>query len=291
MAKLRGAVVGGGRMGRLHAAHLAARDEVHLVGVFDPAPDTRLQLPWIDGVPRDLDFAVVATPSEFHFEASLPLLESGVACLVEKPLASRLEAVTKLAEFERLSVNHLERYNPAIGVLSSKARPRYVRTERLAPGSGRNMDVDVVLDLMVHDIDLVLHLAGGEVTDMRAVGTGVGPSGVDIAEVWLELSTGCVATLAASRLSDGVSRRMRVVCEEDYWSLDLLNHTAEHVFWRENARQKRDIPVLDRDPLWCMHDAFLGAVRGERVFPVPGSEAAEAVVLALRIGETIRKQS
>ena len=247
-------------------------------------------LPAAEEVPRELDAAIVAVPASAHAEVAIPLLERGVPCLVEKPLASTGRDAALLARYRACSVNHQERFNPAVLALPDDTRPRYIRVERLAAPSARGVDVDVVHDLMIHDLDLLLHLAGGTVTELRAVGVPVVTAGVDVAEVWLETSTGCVATLTASRISRGSSRRFRLMDEGRYWSLDLQGGTGSRVRWGEGSLSPEKLDVAEGDALEAMHAAFFAAVRGEGDYPCPAKEAAVAVALADRIAEAIERR-
>lgn len=281
---MRVAVLGCGHMGRIHVEKLAAH--VDLV-VIDPAgvPEG---LPSADEVPQDIDAAIVAVPASEHAQVAIPLLERGVPCLIEKPLASDLRDARRLAAFPKCSVNHQERFNPAVLALPDDLQPRYIRVERLAAPSGRGSDVDVVHDLMIHDLDLLLHLAGGSVTELRAVGVPVITSGIDVAEVWLETSTGCVATLTASRISRGSTRRFRMMDQGRYWSLDLGGGKGSRVRWGEGELQPEPLPIEGGDAIEAVHAAFFAAVRGEGPFPCPAREAAKAVGVADRVAEAIR---
>jgi len=269
-------------MGALHARKLRARADVELVGVVDPR-DLGPGVPQLEAVPDRVDFAVIAVPTAQHVAVALPLAERGVALLIEKPVAPSVEEVDRLEGFDRLSVNHIERYNPALSALPEGFRPRYVRAERLAPWGPRGTDVDVVLDLMVHDLDLVLALDGGEVVELRAVGVPVRSPGVDIAEVWLETSTGLVATLTASRVSRSPTRTLRLVGPEGYYSLDLGRRTAARVRYQEGELDAEAVPVRPQDALEAIQGEFLAAVRGEGAFPVPLAAGRAAVEVAARV--------
>ncbi len=272
-------------MGTFHARKLSARADVELLGVIEP-DGRRGEFPRIE-LPEALDFAVVATPTAAHVETALPLLERGVPCIVEKPLAPSADAARVLAAYPHVSVNHVERYNPALAALPADVAPRYLRAERIGAFAGRGADVDVVLDLMIHDLDLVLHLTGGAVTELRAVGVAVVTDGVDIAEAWIETSTGCVATLTASRVSRAPRRVLRVVGDEAYWTLDLGARQAARVDWRAGELEATPEPVTPGDALEALHRDFLAAVRGERPFPVPGTEALRAVEAAEQVAAAI----
>lgn len=282
--RLRGALIGCGHMGRHHARRLLERDDVELVAILDPVvpPEPELAALHRARLP-DVDFVVIAAPTALHHALARPLLEAGLPALVEKPLAATPAEAEALARFAQVCVGHVERFNPALSVLPADARVRYLRAERLAPPKQRGGLTDVVADLMVHDLDLALALAGGEVTELRAVGVPVLGAGVDIADVRLETSTGCVASLVASRISRKRTRSLRVVGEGCYWSLDLDAHRAERVRWGEGTLGAEHLEVPKVNALVALHDAFLAMARGERSSPVSGAEGARAVALAAEV--------
>jgi len=262
-------------MGRLHASRLSARDDVS-IDVIDPDQGLAAAGPW--------DFAVVATPTTTHLDVAVPLLERGVACLVEKPLAADVAEARALAAWPRLSVGHIERFNPAMAVVAH-VRPRFVEAERLAPFPARGTDTDVVRDLMIHDLDLALLLLPGEVTDLRAIGAGVLTGRPDIANARLEIATApgtepAVVQLTASRVSRDPVRTLRLVEDGLYWSIDLHARTVLRVRWGEGELAAEPVEVPPGDALGREHETFLAAVRGEAPFPVPGRVALRALELA-----------
>lgn len=262
---LRGVVVGFGHMGRIHARHLLARPDVALVAVVDPRRPDVAPAPWrerLEGL-GPLDFAVIAAPTAAHAALAAPLLAQGVACLVEKPLAADEAPAAALAAHPRLSVNHVERLNPALAALPSGLRPEWLGAERLSPPLPRGRDVDVVLDLMIHDLDLALHLCGGAARELRAVALEVRGPGPDLAEAWVELDGGAVLHAAASRVSPRASRRLRLIGGGSYWSLDLLAGTAAQVPYGAGDLEPTPVGVSPRDAIAALHEQFLAAVRGE----------------------------
>lgn len=280
-ARLEGLLFGHGHMGRHHARRLAERTDVRL-RVVDPAqglpPPDRLRA----------DFAVVATPTASHTEVAGPLLDAGIPTLVEKPLAPDLQQARRLAASDRLSVGHIERWNPAVRAVAH-VRPRFVEAQRMAPwpapaaDGGRGTDTDVLADLMLHDLDLALRFLPGALQDTRAVGVGVLSGHPDIAKARLELGGG-VADLTASRVSRAPSRTLRLVEDGEYWSLDLLAHRVTRVRWGVGRLDGEPVPVPAGDALVDQHADFLAAVRGGGPMPVPGAEALRvmAVIEAIR---------
>jgi len=292
--RLRGAVIGVGHMGGHHARKLFARDDVDLV-LVDPDKGH------LGPLPAGLDFAVIAAPTVTHADLALPLLQAGVACLIEKPLAATLEQARSLACFSRLSVGHIERFNPAVRAVGA-VRPVFVECTRLSPwraptAGARGTDVDVVADLMVHDLDLARRWLGpGPITDLRAIGVGVLSGGTDIVDARVEIGPagsgpddhpGGVAVLRASRVSLAPVRTVRLFGPGQYYSLDLLHGQAHRVVWdgavRAEGLRQEPVDVRSGDALEAQHDAFLAAVRGDAPFAVPGAQAVEAMELVARV--------
>ena len=277
--QLRGVLYGHGRMGQFHAAKIADRSDIEL-SVIDPG----------EGLlgPPDLrpDFAIIATPTTTHAKVAGPLLHQGIPCLIEKPLASNIEDATRLAEYSNLYVGHIERFNPvfsALGELDSE----YIEIERLSTFSDRANDVDVIDDLMIHDLDLISQMMPGPIIDIRAKGIGVMSSQPDIVNARIEVDLGGervgVVNLTASRISPRSIRTWRVVEPGRYWSLDLKNHEAKMVNWADQEMTTHAVSIPKTDALTAEHDAFFCAIRQSAPFPCTGSEALEALQLAERI--------
>jgi predicted dehydrogenase len=285
-AQLNGVVVGLGHMGAHHLRKLAARQDVRVRAVDPPKG--------LDAPVGNPDFAVIAVPTREHVAAAMPLLEAGVPCLVEKPMAASLEDASRLVAFPHCLPGHIERFNPVFRVLEG-ARPRYLEAERMGVPSGRSGDVDVVLDLMIHDLDLVRWLLDSPVSEIRSVGLGLPREqgkpapGVDIANLRLETADGRVATLSASRISRRNSRRLRLFTEHDYWSLDLGLRRAERIRWSEGSLEAQPIPVPTIDPLEAEHEALLAHVRGECPFPLSPHDGLAALELALRVSRSMAR--
>lgn len=232
------AVVGVGRMGGHHARTYSNLDIANLVGVVDfdieratataeqygceafkSADDLLAKHP-------DLGAVTVAVPTAYHVAAATPFLEKGIACLVEKPLAPTTEASNQLVELAEannavLQVGHTERFNPAVRAVAALGmRPRYIEVDRISQMTFRSLDVGVVMDMMIHDLDIVLMLAGSELVNIEATGVSVISEHEDVANARLVFKNGCVANLTASRLAMKVERKMRLFSEHAYVSLD-----------------------------------------------------------------------
>ena len=278
---MRIAVYGLGRMGRHHARHL--RGLGAQVVEVDPALG-------LHGDARGIDAAVVATPTRTHAEIAASLARDGVPVLVEKPLAASLGEAEALADFSRVVVGHVERFNPAFAALLGDGLDvRFVHAERLAPWSDRAVDVDVVYDLMVHDLDLFGVLTGfGEVADVRANGLSVATVGPDIAHARVELVDGRVAVLSASRISPSGVRKFRAFAPGRYVGLDLGAKTA-HAVGRDLVSSP--LPVAEADALREELASFLSWVE-EGCLDLGAGPARLATVhealWTLRLAERIR---
>lgn len=308
-------VIGVGALGWHHARHLAAMPGAELVGLYDIRPDRARQVADAVGTvachSREELLArakavTVAVPTPVHAEVGTAALEAGVAVLMEKPMATTLEeADAMLAASERsgalLQVGHIERFNRALRAAAPYlSEPLFIEGERLAPFQPRGTDVPVVLDLMIHDLDLILHLTGGlEATEVRANGAAVLSPHLDVASARVEFATGAVASVTSSRIAQERVRRLRIYQAEGYLSLDLATGKGEFLRLRHGWMPGRDAKleeVTERIPLEApAADAlglelasFLHAVRGEQEAVVSGGEGRAALQLALRVTEAIR---
>jgi len=293
--KLKTAVIGAGYMGRFHAEKFGAISELVAVIDADPARATHGTdyTPWLSKI----DAACVAVPTEHHFRVVKDCLEAGVHVLVEKPLARTLAEADALLELARtrglmLQVGHLQRFNPAFAALASQGgRPLFIDIERLAPFKARGTDVDVVLDLMIHDLDLVLALARAPLEDVSACGFSVLTEAIDIANARIEFADGCVASVSASRVSQAPVRKLRVFRHEGYVSADLQGQKLRHVRKGASAgaagieESEQAFPRVDE--LRAQAEAFLASVRGGSAPVVSGEQGRDALALALRIGELV----
>jgi predicted dehydrogenase len=311
-------VIGVGMLGWHHARHLASMPEAELVGVYDIRPDraryvaTALETRACRSREELLDRSravTIAVPTLAHAEVGVAALEAGRPVLLEKPLAANLEgADSLLAAAEQagvlLQVGHIERFNRAIRAAEPYLdRPQFIEGERLAPFQPRGTDVPVVLDLMIHDLDLILRLAGGaEAVDLRANGAAVLSPFLDVAHARVEFAHGLVASVTASRIADERVRRLRIYQEDGFLSLDLATGRGEFRRLRGRwapGKTRHLADVAERVPLEApAADAlalelvsFLHAVRGERDVVVTGQEGRSALELALRVTEAVRVAS
>jgi predicted dehydrogenase len=299
-------VVGTGYLGRLHARVLTEIPEANCVGFVEPNDaiasevESSLHLKRyasVSDLARDVHCAVVATPTTSHFEVAKQLLESGCDVLIEKPITATTDEAKELiaiaARYDRvIQVGHVERYNPAIVAVADLVRAcRYFEAERLGVFVPRSLDVDVLLDLMIHDLNLVLSLFRQKVVGIQAVGVPVLTEKVDITNVRLELENGAVANLTASRVSQERIRKQRFFGGDFYISVDTKEQEVKgyRLIDEGETRVLRpfDLPVIKKEPLRAENEAFLQCVR-DRVRPtVSAEDGLEAVELALRVRDAI----
>ncbi len=309
---LKAAVLGLGHLGRHHARILATLPDVELVAIcdLDPAkyeqPECPQDVPRVDD-PCDAwhraDLVVVATPTLTHAAIAGEALRAGRDVLVEKPLAASPGDGEALLEAARsgggvLLTGHVERFNGASRALAGRLRlPVFAEGHRLAPFTVRSLDVDVVLDLMVHDLDLLLHTVRDEVQEVHAVGVAVLTPHVDIASARLQFRRGCVANLTSSRVSEAPVRKLRFFDRSAYWSLDFGAQKAEEV--RLEAvpgaapRPLRTAHALQGEPLRLELEDFVEAARARRSGREPqplgatGTDGLAALQLACRVRAAI----
>jgi predicted dehydrogenase len=294
-------VVGVGALGRHHVRLLAGLDGAALAGVHDLRPEvagavaaefgTRA-LPSLEELAEQADAMVVAVPTVDHAEVGCRLLGRGLHVLIEKPIAPDLESADRLlrAAGDRvLAVGHVEFYNPAVQQLAAvQPTPRFIEVQRLSVFGWRSLDIDVVLDLMIHDLQILHALDPSPVREVRAAGVAVLSDRIDIANARVELESGCVANLTASRVSSERVRRLRLFSRESYYSLDYQEQTLKGYRLESGAGSERRIVALDlsvaRDePLRRELEAFVAACRGDRVDYVDGAAGRTALATALAI--------
>ena len=240
--KIRIAVVGAGHLGRFHARLLAANTDFQLIGVVDPDAEARNALAeelHVKGVDShrvlldEIDAAVIATPTEYHHQIGMELLLRGKHLLVEKPLAGNLSEADALTECAAagnciLQVGHIERFNPALLAVQDKIeQPKFIEACRCSGYSFRSTDIGVVLDLMIHDVDIVLNLINAKPIRIDAVGTCVLGPQEDVANARIIFDDGCIANLSASRVSYEAVRQMQVWCPQAFLTIDYANATAK----------------------------------------------------------------
>jgi predicted dehydrogenase len=306
---VRVAVIGVGALGKHHARILAQLAGAELVGIVDinearareaavavdvPFATDAGNLPWA------VDAVTIAVPTESHLKVALPFLERGTAVLVEKPLArDSSEALQLIRAAERsgavFGVGHTERYNPAVvAVRPLIDHPRFIEVHRLGTFPDRSLDIDVVFDLMIHDLDVVLSIVGSEVTAVEAVGVAVLTAKPDIANARLKFASGCIANVTASRISRERVRKIRVFQRDSYISVDYAAREAEqwHLVRTNGAMPvigggKIEISNDNEEPLKRELADFVVAVKDKRAPGVTGADGLRALQLAQRITDAM----
>ncbi|MBN1437731.1 MAG: Gfo/Idh/MocA family oxidoreductase [Sedimentisphaerales bacterium] len=327
MKKLRTAVIGAGKMGRLHSRIYSEMDDVDFVGVVDSDIARAEALAKQYGAKAFSDFVdvmdkvdavTVSVPTEFHAYVAEPFLAHGIAVLVEKPIADTLPVARRMLRTARehdaiLQVGHSERFNPVVQAMRRiEIKPRFMEVDRISPYSFRSTDIGVVLDMMIHDIDIVLSLAQSPVKDVQAAGVNVLGQHEDIANVRVVFESGCVANLTASRLALKTERQIRVFSEDAYLSLDYFKKSGvmvskaanidmvqllrehqtngeldiENVDWTEMVNVE-NLSIDDGEPLRMEQEDFVSAVLNNTRPQVSAEDGVAAMELVERILEAI----
>ncbi|MCR9294931.1 MAG: Gfo/Idh/MocA family oxidoreductase [bacterium] len=328
MTALRLGVIGGGHLGRIHAKLAKSNDQFELVAVADPSPEScrvceeQFALETTHDYRElmdSIDAAVVASPTVSHYEVTSQLLRAGVHCLVEKPLATTPDQAQRLVQIANshacvLQVGHVERFNPIwTTAQNSLGTPKFIEATRAGVYSGRSTDIGVVMDLMIHDLDLILSVEHSPVRDIRASGIALLGSHEDIAEARIEFESGCIANLRASRVATGPVRHMRIYSSSGLSDLDFSSdkvrfvrpsnqvvaraaaldelsvadrmQAKQRIF--EDLLQGEELPVPARNAILDEHNDFALSIRTGCAPSVTGADGARAVEVAARIVECV----
>ncbi|MBI2149694.1 MAG: Gfo/Idh/MocA family oxidoreductase [Acidobacteria bacterium] len=289
------AVVGVGHLGKQHARLYAEMPDVEIAALVDilreraPIADYREIFGKVDAVS-------LAVPTSDHARIGVDLLEHGIDVLVEKPIAATIEQARVLIDAAKrnkrvLQVGHVERFNPIVSLAREVAtKPQFFEIHRLAAFSPRSLDIDVVLDLMIHDIDIVLSLVPAAVREVRAVGIPVLSPKADIANARVEFEDGCVANFTASRVSFEKTRKLRFFQPHDYISVDYASQTGTMVSLRMGRVIERKLEPANQEPLRVELESFVNCVRKRETPAVPGEDGLRAMELAMRINAAIAER-
>jgi predicted dehydrogenase len=312
MKKIRVGVVGVGHLGKYHVEKYARMPEVALTGVADIDPERRETLARQYHVPGyedyrqlipEVDAVSIVVPTTLHARVAKDFLNQKIDCLIEKPITQSLEEAEELIALARakgclLQVGHLERFNPAyLKTKSFIKTPLFIESHRLSPFKARGIDVDVILDLMIHDLDLILHLVQSRATQIQAVGVPVVSPRVDIANVRIQFENGCVANITASRISLQEMRKMRIFQPAAYLSLDFGKKSYNVVRLEQDVASASFRPQFiaengssdSGDALEMELRSFMEAVRTRSTPVVSGEEGKNALAMALWINQEIQK--
>ncbi len=308
-SRIRTAVVGVGHQGRWHADKFAALEQSKLVAVVDSDAARCREvadahgveaLETIDALIGEVDAVSVATPTRTHFDIVGTLLDNGIHVLVEKPVTATVDEATRLVELADarglvFQVGHLERFNPAIlGMADRVELPRFIESNRIAPYKPRSLDVSVVLDLMIHDIDLIHSFVRSPMVQVDAIGRSVFSNSIDVANARIRFENGCVANVTSSRISLKTERSLRIFQDESYLSVDLHNkHFSAYTKRGDGPVNGPEDVIIDRqsydssDALLTQSRAFLDSVAGGPAPLVSGRTAMQALHTATVIGDRL----
>ncbi len=307
------AVIGVGYFGRIHAEKISRLPRAKLAAVADIDAKRAAEMGNLFGVDavtdyRDLlgkiDAVCVVVPTSQHYQVASAFLEHGADVLVEKPMTSDLESARKLTEIARskdriLQVGHLERFSGMVEALQSRIhRPLYIDSVRIAPFKPRGTDINVILDLMIHDLDLILCLVDSPILSVDAAGSSVFSDSEDIASARIKFANGCVANIVASRISLKTERRMRIFEPHQYVAVDFDRRTIK-TMCKGPGRFSPDAPNIEieekdyqkGDPLEREIDAFLGSVVSRQKPIVSGEEGVEALEAAILVNDSLRSHA
>jgi predicted dehydrogenase len=304
-------VVGVGALGQHHARIYTEVEHSQLVGVYDVNQEAARVIAEkhgtrafdsLEAFAREVDAASVVVPTDLHREVAGYLLEQGLHLLVEKPVTATTKEAEELVAIAReknsiLQVGHVERFNPVLGFLEERGgSPRFIEAHRLAPypppregRCPRGTEVSVILDLMIHDLEVILHLVNSPVKEIRAVGIPVLSPTEDISNVRLSFENGCVANITASRISPERMRKIRVFFDDAYVSLDYQNQSGEMYTKSATGIVPGEVPIEKGEPLARELQAFVDTVRGHNEPVVSGEHAARALNLAIDIIESVQR--
>jgi predicted dehydrogenase len=302
MKNIRVGVVGVGHIGSNHARLYREVPSAELSAIYDVDLERANSIAEkygavaaqsLDEFANLVDAASVATPTNTHHEVALALLKQGKHLLVEKPITENTAHANELADLAAsreliLQVGHVERFNPVLSALEARlTHPRFIEAHRLSPYPNRSTDIGVVLDLMIHDLEIILHLVRSPVKNLDAVGVPVLSRGEDIANARLRFENGCVANITSSRISPERMRKIRVFQEDAYLSLDYEKQAGE-IYRREGGKITRDKVQVERgEPLKQQLAAFIECAGTGRAPKVSGFEATAALELAVEITKQI----
>ena len=307
--RTRVAVIGVGALGKHHARILATLPDVELVAIVDINEGRAREIGGMVNVPSftnasdvigRVDAVTVAVPTEAHSSVALPFLQRGIGVLVEKPLARSAEEAQQMIDSAGSSgavfgVGHTERYNPAVAAVRPLLdQPRFIEVHRLGTFPDRSLDIDVVFDLMIHDLDVVLSIVPSEVVGVEAVGVAVLTPKPDIANARMKFASGCIANITASRISKDRVRKIRIFQRDAYLSVDYAAQEVER--WRL-VKGRGEMPSIDggklpieqEEPLLRELVDFVGAVRDKRLPGVTGADGLRAINLAQRVTDEINR--
>jgi len=296
-------VIGVGSMGEKHARVLSKLQDVQLIGVVDIDISRAREIASRynckafkdhSEIMDMIDAAIISTPTTMHFQIAKDFLKNGRDILIEKPITSTVEEAEELISEAKnrgllLQVGHLERFNAGVCLISRMIRaPRFIESRRLSPFLGRSTDVDVTLDLMIHDIDIILTLVNSEISDLKATGSRVLTDNIDIAYAWLEFENNCTAEVVASRIANEKVRELKVFQHNTYLNLDYQTQEVRS-YKKINGNVVNDVQRLEEEePLLKQLSSFIQCIQSRKQPLVSGVQGKKALQVALKITEMIK---
>jgi predicted dehydrogenase len=308
MSQLKVGLIGAGHFGRFHALKLAGAKRAALAGIADPDVERAKAVAWETGTQPlalpDLlaasEAVIIAAPAEFHFDLASQALRAGKHVLVEKPIAATLDQASELAAIAQaqklvLQVGHLERFSAAHGAVTKRmGKPLYIEAVRIAPFKPRGTDVSVILDLMIHDLDLILALIDAPIDHVDAVGASVASAHEDIANARIRFTNGAVATITASRISLKTERKMRIFSQSGYLTVDFsarkLTLIGRDIGMKLPGFEEFGVEQAgweDHDALAAEHEAFFASVLDGAPVAVDAEAGRRALAAALAVAQAI----
>jgi len=292
------AVIGVGSIGVHHARIFSDMEDINLVGVVD-IDEKKAQevasryncrafnnyMALMDSV----DAVSVAVPTTLHFQTGMDFLKHNKCILLEKPITTTIEEADRLIEEAAkrnlvFQVGHLERFNAGVSLISTMVnKPQFIESQRLSPFLGRGIDVDVTLDLMIHDIDIILSLVNSEISDIRATGAKVLTDNIDVAHAWIEFKNGCIAEAVTSRMAHDKVRQLKVFQQNSYVSLDYQSQEITTYRTSNGKVNKTTERPEEKEPLKEQLRSFIDCIKNNAQPLVSGLEGKEALKVALKI--------
>lgn len=297
-------VIGVGSIGVHHARIYSGLEGVHLAGIVDADSARAGEIASkynckayssYQELINSVDAVSIAVPTTLHFDIAMACLKHNKSILVEKPVTTTLEEADKLIEEAEkrdltFQVGHLERFNAGVSMISSMVnQPKFIESQRLSPFLGRGTDVDVTLDLMIHDIDIILSLVDSEIADIRATGAKVLTENIDIAHAWIEFENGCIAEAVSSRIADDKKRELKIFQHNAYLNLDYQKQEIScYIKQNGNVEKETKNPEV-KEPLKEQLISFIECIKSHSQPLVSGREGKEALKVVLKISELVNR--
>jgi len=303
---LRVGVIGTGSIGRHHCRIYSEMEDTILAAVVD-ADSVRAQefadqyncRAYTDHmeVMAEVDAVSIAVPTTLHHRVAMDFIRHDKDILIEKPITSTMQQADELiSEADRrgliIQVGHLERFNSGVALISGMVEnPQFIESQRLSPFLGRGTDVDVTLDLMIHDIDIILSLVNSDITDIRATGATVLTPNIDVAHAWIEFENGCIAEAVTSRIADSKTRKLKVFQQNAFMDLDYQSQKVSCFKKKDEEMKKEVLEAHEKEPLKEQLISFIDSVKNRAEPIVSGHAGREALKIALKVSALVHHEN